>query len=266
MKAEAGVCAVPAAPLLLHEGFLPLKGLITEEIMKKKFALLIALLLVLVICAPVQAATYPTFGILSVVVDESVTISTNLFPANELYYVYMGYNGTLGINGILVTKIWTGSGGTFKAKFYIPDELKGENVIAIRLESPTTPYYSYNFFYNTTSYTSTYTTSTSTAPRPYTPNDFPTFNIIGVVEGESVSVETKYFPADDMFGVYMKDGASAAKTWYYVAGLNSADGGSFEATFTIPTELQWKEKIAIKFYNLDEDYITYNLFENNDYP
>ncbi len=54
----------------------------------------------------------------------------------------------------------------------------------------------------------------------------------------------------------MKDGVSTAKTWYYVAGFNSADGGSFEATFDIPTELQWKEKIAIKFYSLDEDYIT----------
>jgi hypothetical protein len=239
--------------------------------MKKKFALLITLLLVLVICAPVQAATYPTFGIMSVVVDESVTISTNLFPANELYYVYMGYNGTLGINGILVTKIWTGAGGSFKAKFYIPDELKGENIIAIRLESPTTPYYSYNFFYNSTSYSNYNYNPTYVAPAPAsTPHagssDFPTFNIIGVVKGVSVSVETKYFPADDMFGVYMKDGASAVKTWYYVAGFNSADGGSFEATFTIPTELQWKEKIAIKFYNLDKDYITYNLFTNNNYP
>ncbi len=232
--------------------------------MKKKFALLITLLLVLVICVPAQAATYPTFGILSVVVDESVTISTNLFPANELYYVYMGYNGTLGIDGFLVTKIWTGSGGSFKAKFYIPDELKGEDIIAIRLESPTSPYYSYNYFYNTSSYTS-YPPNSPTTPT-YAPNDFPTFDIIGVVKGESVSVETKYFPADDMFGVYMKDDASASKTWYYVAGLNSGDGGSFEATFAIPTELQWKEKIAIKFYNLDEDYITYNLFLNKDYP
>jgi len=64
----------------------------------------------------------------------------------------------------------------------------------------------------------------------------------------------------------MKDGVSTAKTWYYVAGLNSGDGGSFEATFAIPTELQWKEKIAIKFYNLDEAYITYNLFYNKNFP
>ncbi len=234
--------------------------------MKKKFTLLITLLLMLVICAPVYAATYPTFDIISVSVDDSVTIRTNLFPANELYYVYMGYNGTLGINGILVTKIWTGGGGTFKAKFYIPDELKGEDIIAIRLESPTSPYYSYNFFYNTTSYTSNYPTNTPVAPRPYVPNDFPTFNITKVVKGESVTVQTKYFPSNDMFGVYMKDGASAAKTWYYVAGFNSADGGSFEATFNIPTQLKSKEKIAIKFYNLDEDYITYNLFINRNYP
>lgn len=240
--------------------------------MKNKFALLFALMLVLVICAPVQAATYPTFDIMGVVVDNSVTISTNLFPANELYYVYMGYNGTLGINGILVTKIWTGSGGTFKAKFYIPDELKGQDIIAIRLESPTTPYYSYNFFYNTTNYSSyNYTTSSSSSSSSsststYVPNDFPTFSIIGVVKGESVTVQTSYFPPDDMFGVYMKDAASAVKTWYYVAGFNSADGSSFTATFAIPRELFFKEKIAIKMYNLDEKYITYNLFENKDYP
>jgi len=238
--------------------------------MKNKFALLFALMLVLVICAPVQAATYPTFDIMGVVVGDSVTISTNLFPANELYYVYMGYNGTLGINGILVTKIWTGSGGTFKAKFYIPDELKGEDIIAIRLESPTTPYYSYNFFYNTTSYSSyNYTTtpdSSSSSTSTYIPNDFPTFSIVQVVPGETVTVEVKYFPPDDMFGVYMKDAASAVKTWYYVAGFNSADGGFFKATFAIPRELLYKEKIAIKMYNLDEDYITYNLFENKTFP
>ncbi len=257
--------------LCLHRRIHSMKGLITEEIMKKKFALLIALMLVLVICAPVQAATYPTFDIIGVVVGDSVTISTNLFPANELYYVYMGYNGTLGINGVLVTKIWTGTGGTFKAKFQIPDELKGEDIIAIRLESPTTPYYSYNFFYNTTSYTNyNYTTTTSSSSSSssstYVPSDFPTFSIIGVVKGESVTVETSYFPADNMFGVYMKDAASAVKTWYYVAGFNSADGSSFKATFTIPAELMFKEKIAIKMYNLDQDYITYNLFENRNYP
>jgi len=240
--------------------------------MKKKLALLVVVvIMVLGISSPVLAATYPTFDIVSVVVDDSVSISTNLFPANELYYVYMGYNGTLGINGILVTKIWTGPGGTFKAKFYIPDELKGEDIIAIRLESPTSPYYSYNFFYNTTSYTN-YNYNVAPPPPAATPkpgsgsSDFPTFNIVSVTKGDSVTVETKYFPPDDMWGVYMKDAASSVKTWYYVAGFNSADGGSFKATFTIPSQLFYKEKIAIKMYNLDEDYITYNLFENRNYP
>ena len=236
--------------------------------MKKKIALFVTFLLFLALSVPVQAATYPTFGIVSVVEDEYVTISTNLFPANELYYVYMGYNGTQGIDGYLVTKIYTGSGGTFKAKFYIPEELQGEEIIAIRLESQDSPYYSYNWFWNTTgtSYSSTSSSSTTTTTTTYLPNDFPTFKILEVVKGESVTVETQYFPEDDMFGVYMKDGVSTATTWYYVAGFNSADGGSFEATFEIPSELQWKEKIAIKMYNLDEDYITYNLFYNKDYP
>lgn len=235
--------------------------------MKKKIALLITFLMLLIIVTPTQAATYPTIAIASVVEDESVTISTNLFPKNELYYVYMGLRGTMGINGTLVTKLYTGDGGTFKAKFYIPEELKGEEIISIRLESQDSPYYCYNWFYNVTAASSsTNTTTTTTTSSTYLPNDFPTFTILEVVKGESVKVETKYFPTNDMFGVYMKDGVSTAKTWYYVAGLNSGDGGSFEATFTIPTELQWKEKIAIKFYNLDEAYITYNLFYNKNFP
>ncbi|HAF61886.1 MAG TPA: hypothetical protein DCK95_06125 [Anaerolineaceae bacterium] len=235
--------------------------------MKKKITLLITFMLLLVIVTPTQAATYPTISILSVVEDESVTISTNLFPKKELYYVYMGLRGTMGINGTLVTKLYTGDGGSFKAKFYIPEELMGEEIISIRLESQDSPYYSYDWFYNATgsSGTTTYY-PTSTPSTTYIPNDFPTFTILKVEKGESVKIETKYFPANDMFGVYMKDGVSTAKTWYYVAGINSADGGSFEATFNIPTELQWKEKIAIKFYNLDEDYITYNLFDNKNYP
>jgi hypothetical protein len=71
----------------------------------------------------------------------------HLIPANELYYVYMDITAH-SINATrsptVYRKRWY-----FKAKFYIPDDLKGEDIIAIRLESQDSPYYSYNWFYNT---------------------------------------------------------------------------------------------------------------------
>jgi len=46
--------------------------------------------------------------------------------------------------------------------------------------------------------------------------------------------------------VLMKDGSSLATTWYGVTEFNSYGGGTFSATFSIPTELQYVEKIAVK--------------------
>lgn len=235
--------------------------------MKSKISLIIALVLLAALVVPVHAAVYPTFAILSMAEDASVTIQTANFPANDTFCVRMGYYGTLAVDGILVSKITTGSGGMFKAKFFIPDELKGEEMIAIRLESPDSGYYSYNYFYNSNAtYTSSGSSSSSSSSGSSLPDDFMTFRIVSVVARETVSVETVYFPEDELFAVYMKDGNTGIKTWYWVAGINSAEGGSFTMTLPIPSELKWKEKIAIKFYSLDTKMITYNLFNNQDSP
>ena len=92
----------------------------------------------------------PTFTITSVVRDSSVTILTNNFPANDTFNVRMGPIGTQGIGGILVGTVNSGAGGSFSATFNIPPSLYGSYQIAIRLESPTTGYYAYNWFYNNT--------------------------------------------------------------------------------------------------------------------
>ena len=91
----------------------------------------------------------PTFSILSVVEDESVTIQTLNFPAETKFQVRMGKAGTGGVDGILVENINSRNGGSFVATFEIPEKLHGEEQIAIRLES-STGYYSYNWFENDT--------------------------------------------------------------------------------------------------------------------
>jgi hypothetical protein len=77
----------------------------------------------------------PTISILSVDEDESVTIKTHNFPANQDFKVLMGKMGTRGIGGIHVTTIASGSGGSFTETFEIPNELKGNYRIAIRLQT-----------------------------------------------------------------------------------------------------------------------------------
>ena len=235
--------------------------------MKKRIALMLAIIMTATMIAPAQAAA-PDTSVAAVVKNESVTIQTSGFPANHTFHVFMGYNGTQGINGYLVSKITTGEGGSFLAKFYIPDELANEDVVAIRFESVTeSKYYTYNWFYNETATgvsNTTYTDTTNTSGPTYNnlPPGFPTFDIVSVVKGSSVTVQTRYFPENQRFAVFMQDGASTATTLYEVSGINTAEGHSFTVTLTIPYELQWQEKIKIIFYNINDGFRTYNLFYN----
>ena len=237
--------------------------------MKTKIAVLLSLAMLLVFIAPVQAAI-PTTAIIRVVQDEYVLLRTYNFPANDTFLVRMGERNTQGIGGILVDKITSGKGGSFLAKFYIPEELKGMDVISIRLESAYSPYYSYNWFYNNTaissSSSSSGTTTTKTTSETVIPDGFPTFIFLAVEHGQTVTVQVKNFPPNEVWGVFMKDGASAAKTWYEVAAFNSQEGGVFDATFAIPTALMYKGKIAIKMVSNKTGLVTYNLFNNVDYP
>jgi hypothetical protein len=92
----------------------------------------------------------PTFSIKSVVKDGKVTVSAYNFPPNQTFTVRMNYYGSLGLGGITVGSKDTGSGGNFEATYDIPAALQGNLQIAIRMDSTTTGYYAYNWFWNNT--------------------------------------------------------------------------------------------------------------------
>ena len=96
---------------------------------------------------PYDPEVIPSFTVLAVEEDESVTIQTLNFPAETRFQVRMGKAGTLGVDGILVETINSHNGGSFTATFEIPSRLHGEKQIALRLESQD-GYYSYNWFNN----------------------------------------------------------------------------------------------------------------------
>ncbi len=96
---------------------------------------------------PTAPSAVPTIEVVSVVADQSVTFKASNFPANKPVDVRMGKNGTLGVGGTLVTTVNAGS-GVFTGTYTIPAALKGQPVIALRLESQWGGYYSYNWFFN----------------------------------------------------------------------------------------------------------------------
>lgn len=94
----------------------------------------------------------PTIWIMGVVRNSTVTIKTHNFPAGVKFDVFMGPMGTKGVNGYYVGSINSGAGGTLVATFNIPTQLVGLKRIAIRTQNLATGYFSYNWFYNNTTY------------------------------------------------------------------------------------------------------------------
>jgi hypothetical protein len=246
--------------------------------MKKRFSLIIAMAMLLLVAVPVAAQPNSkgmTTTIVGVNRNESVYVRMENFPSNETFYILMNKNGTLGLGGYLVSKITTNSGGTFNAEFPIPEELANEDIINIRFENVEGSYDPpYNFFYNDDSnfnpYANKYWEDNDDTTYNHLENGFPTFKVTAVNAGATITVVTSNFPSNVRWAVYMKDGAMASENWYEVTGFVS-DGGVQTLTLSIPSDLQYKDKIAVKFYCMDYilgtyDFITYNLVDNRDYP
>lgn len=225
-----------------------------------KRSLIIALaLLVLVIPLATAAAPFmvgiPTFSITSVVTDDTVTIKTNNYPAGETFTVMMGAYGTLGIGGIVVDTQESGGGGSFSATYDIPAALHGSTRIAIRLESPSSGYYSFNWFWNNT--------TGGGVPAPAGPIVIPTFSITGVNEDVDVTISTANFPANDTFNVRISAYGTLGVGGILVDTQGSGAGGTFTATYSIPASLAGATRLAIRLESPTTGYYSYNWFWNN---
>lgn len=211
--------------------------------------------------SPVAAyGPIPTFEILMVTTDQSVTIRTHNFPANQSFRVTMGSMGTKGINGIEVATINSGDGGTFEATFPIPATLAGSYQIAIRLQtSHLYPYYAFNWFFNDTS-----GSNSGTGGLPGY-SGIPTFRITNVVKDTSVTIETNNFPANQDFTTTMGVIGTRGIGGVVVGSFNSGNGGTITQQFNIPAALQGMGRIAIRTQTSHANpYYAFNYFYNTD--
>lgn len=228
-----------------------------NSLIKISVALVIVIGMVLGIFNTGKAFSVPLITINSVVKDVSVTLSGVNFPVDQTFTVRMGAFGTLGIGGTVVGTKAPG-GSSFTATYTIPASLVGASKIAIRLDSPQ-GYYSYNWFYNAPPPAPTAAPVVSTPISGYV--GIPTFSISSVVNGTSVTVLTKNYPAGQTFTVRMGEFGTMAVGGTVVGTTDSA-GGSFSATYTIPAALAGLSKVAIRM-DSPLGYYSYNWFYNN---
>ena len=207
--------------------------------------------------ASASGGTIPTFSVIEVNPDKNITIQTLNFPANDTFAVLMGKIGTKGVNGIKVATQNSGKGGSFTAKYQIPDELKGLNLIAVRLQSTTgSGFFSYNWFVNNTSGTG----GTGSTPSGY--KGFPTFSIVSVDTDKSVTIQTSNLPPNDVFTVYMGKIGTRAVNGIKVDTFESDDDPKQTLTFDIPDSLKGLAQIAIRFQSPTSGFFAYNWFWN----
>lgn len=225
-----------------------------------------------VLAGSAQATTsviYPSFVIKAVDRNDLVTIRTDNLRLNDTYVVTMGLMGTRGVNGIKVATISTTDSGTLTKTFSIPAALKGQYQIAIRLQSPNTGYFAYNWFYNTDANLSLIGTPEPSPAAPTTPTTtgYPYFKITAVDKNTSVTIKEYRFPANTTFVVRMN--------WMYTQGIagqivetvtTDASGKLSDTTYNIPDFLQGSYKIAIRLESPATGYYAYNWFYNNDAP
>jgi hypothetical protein len=226
----------------------------------KRLSILIIILAVLTavfVPAPkavVEAATIPTFNIVSVVTDSTVTIKTYNFPKDLDFKVTMGLYGTKGVSGTLVKTTNSGAGGSLTLTYDIPAGLKGLDRIAIRLDSGI-GYYAYNWFWNNTS-------AVSTTPTVTGYSGIPTFSIVSVVEDSKVNIKTNNFPKDMDFKVTMGKYGTKGIDGTVVTTTNSGSGGVLSLSYDIPSGLKGLDRIAIRL-DTGAGFYTYNWFWNN---
>ncbi len=202
----------------------------------------------------------PTFVITAVKQDQWVEIQTDNFPAADHFIVTMGPMGSKGINGIIIGTTYSGSGGRFTMKYDIPPALQGSHQIAVRLESPTSGYYAYNWFYNNT-------VNTPGEPDPEPPNGYtgyPTFSIASVEKGKTATITPKNFPPNDSFDVRMNWMGTRGEAGAIVETVTTdADGKLSNTTYAIPDFLADAYQVAIRLESPTSGYYAYNWFYNN---
>ena len=212
--------------------------------------------LILASISTVFAETIPNITIMGVTEDDKVTVTTKNFPANKEFQILMGKMGTKGVGGIQAGTIDSGDGGSFSVTVDIPEDLYDENLIAIRFESVTGGYYSYNWFEN-----KTFGTHEDGTPAEE-PKEEPTISVTSVKKDEYAVIKGVDFPIDESFDVLMGEADTEGMDGVLIDTIMAEEDGGFVLVFEIPEDLVSEEQIAVRFESKESDLVLHTTFKN----
>lgn len=206
------------------------------------------------------AAAVPSFDITEVTTDKSITIKTANFPAGYTFNVLWGAVGNQGKDGIKAGTLASGRGGVLTATLDIPAQVQGMSRIAVRLESTSGGYFSYNWFNNVSRSSGA---SPTTTPAP---SKVGTFSVQSVVKDTSVTIKTANFPAGKAYNVLMGAMGTRGVNGVNAGKVESGDGGGLTFTINLPAQVQGMSRIAIRLESTTGGYFSYNWFYNSTTP
>jgi hypothetical protein len=194
-----------------------------------------------------------------------VTIRTHNLPSNVLFQARIGHYRNGAYNWVNLPDIDTENGGALTFTFDIPDEFADANQLVLRL---TQVKKNGRSFTQDQAFINRAGGGTGGYPGPiYNPPYYyygiPTIWIVSVRRNESVTIRTHNFPPGVTFDVLMGWMGTRGVRGIKVGELNSGDGGTLVATFSIPAELYGARQISIRTQNRPTGYFSYNWFWNN---
>jgi hypothetical protein len=231
--------------------------------------LLMAALVVPGIALPQSAqAAAPAITITATKTDESVSIHTSGLVAGMSYTARMGPIGSKGVNGTAVGDTTAASDGTFDATYTIPDSLRGQATIAIRIDG-SNGFFAYNWFTNKTngsapSATATPAPGVTTTPLPTGNSGRMSIQVTSVVQNDKITVSAFGFPANVDFTVRIGPYYTFWRNQAQVGVTNSGSGGNFQFDANLPDVVKDVALVTIRLdaYSGGNHYVTYNAFTN----
>jgi hypothetical protein len=204
----------------------------------------------------VQAADGFFIDVVSVKADDTVTLRFRGAPANRVFTIRMDVAGNKALNGIVVADTNSGAGGNFEETYKIPAELQGKRTLAVRADSTTGGFYSFNWFNNVTSSTPAVPATGTT--NPVVTGRGPAVKILGI-KGDMMTVRATGFPANVSFSVKVGPFFGFAKQGEVMATLNSGRGGDFDFNVKVSSRVKADELGAIRLDG--SGYYAYNAFK-----
>lgn len=184
----------------------------------------------------------PSFTILDVVKDREVTLSLRNLPPDDRFEVLMDEMGTQAKDGIHAGWVSTGNGGNRQVTVTIPAALRGESRIAVRIESPTSGYYYYSWFYNRSDWYGGGDTGKGSSGGKVSL----TVSVTEVVQDQRIEVLISGLPQKSQFRVLMMAPGSNWKDAVEVLRTTSLSGKVVRAPLIIPSSLRGQERLLVR--------------------